>query len=53
MKALWIDAYESVWNECGENTSEERIIALTEERFRERLADMVEARMLQQDGRLH
>lgn len=52
MKELWIDAYEEVFDEFDGNATEEEIIARTEERFKERLADMVEARMLQMEGRL-
>lgn len=52
MKALWIDVYEEVFDEFDGNTTEEQIIAKTEERFRERLVDMVEARMLRDEGRL-
>lgn len=52
MKELWIDAYEEVWNETDENTTEEQIIAKTERRFQERLESMLEARMAADEGRM-
>lgn len=53
MKELWIDTYEDVWNECDENTTEERIIALTEERFKERMVAFLESRLARAGGRLN
>lgn len=52
MRELWCAAYEEVWNETDENTTEEQIIAETERRVISRLADMVEARVLRDTGRL-
>lgn len=52
MKQIWLDAYEEVWNEMGENTTEEQIVALTEQRFKDKLGAMLEARLLHH-GRLN
>ncbi len=50
-KELWFRCYEQVYNEHSEDTSEEVLVQLTEEKVREKEADLCDlARDLYKEG---
>ena len=52
-KELWFREYEKTFNEFDGEKTGDQIIALTEQRYRDRLADMIDmARLRKKEGEL-